>query len=124
MNTNKIVKPAQNNNGSGQPLHLPESVLEDRPHSVEGSHTTKAPFDSEIPGFREQYELLSKYTSQAKYVIISLFYEDNREELTNEVFSGLLWIVQDRLDDIEKVSQELWETVTRPTNGEIVNEDR
>ena len=59
MNTNEIVKSAQNNNGSGQPLHLPESVLEDRPHSTEGSYTTKAPFDSEI--FREQGNLLDKY---------------------------------------------------------------
>jgi hypothetical protein len=122
MNTSEIVKPAQNNNGSGQSLDLPKSVLEDRPHSTDDSHATKAPFDSEI--FREQANLLDKYTGQVRAVINGLFDEDNRDGMNNGDITNILWLVDDRLEDIQKASQAIWEAVIRPINGEIVSEDR
>jgi len=57
--------------------------------------------DLQLPS--DYYDLLSKYLSQVRSTVKAINDDDQLEELTTPDLINILWLIKDRMEDMEKV---------------------
>ena len=69
----------------------------------------------------DHFNDIVRFILQSQSVLNALSWEDNYEELPKEAVANVLWLVSDRLDDIETSVNACWEGLATPNSLGITN---
>jgi len=66
----------------------------------------------------DDFDLLTKYISQVRSVFTAIDDDEQLKNITTLHLVNIIWLIEDRIDDMEKVTHRIMEATTQTTEQE------